>query len=102
MHDVEHSNSNTAEAGGFLFWTDKKAVILGSSTVDCAAEENKFFIECVGSPPVKVRLRIKEVINFPGLARFGTYDFEDPASNPPWDPRNLVNLAGDNSVYVDE
>ena len=102
MHEIEHGNSNTAEAGGFLFWTDKKAQILGSTDVDCNAEENKFDIACVGSPPVAVRLRIKEVINFPGFARFGTYNFEDPASNPPLDSGAVVQLAGDNSVYVDE
>ena len=75
MHSIEHNNSNTAEAGGFLFWTDKKAEILGSTDVDCSLESNKFEADCVGSPPVAVRLRIKEVINFPGIARFGTYNF---------------------------
>lgn len=48
MHDVEHNNSNNAVAGTFLFWTDKKAKIIGL-TAGCEDEENKFTYPCLNA-----------------------------------------------------
>ena len=99
---IVHENTNKAEAGGFLFWTDKKVELIGNTDINCDEEANKLDQRCVDSFPIKIRLRISEVINLEGIARFDTYNYTDPASNPPWEENDIVKLAGDNSIYVDE